>query len=138
MLTGLRGNSQTTSTTEPNRVQIFISNSGDTSVIMSIEDAKYLLEDVLSYQYTDSLLNEYKKQDTLQNDKITFQMELINNLTTNKVNSVLIINKLERVNGNNTTLIDSLNKEIKKQKRLKILGFTGSIVLPILTLLLIN
>lgn len=131
-----RGNSQDTLTTEPNRVQTYINDYGDTMVVMSYLDAKILLEDVLNYQYSDSLLLEYQKRDSLQNHKITLQWGTIKNLTTQKINLETMVEKLQTVNKNNLTIIDEQKVEIKKQKRFKFLGITGSIVLPILTLIL--
>lgn len=131
-----RGNSQNTLTIKPNRVQTYINDYGDTMVVISYLDAKTLLEDVLNYQYSDSLLLEYQKRDSLQNHKIQLKLELIKNLTTEKINLETMVGKLEKVNKNNLTIIDEQKVEIKKQKRFKFLGITGSIVLPILTLIL--
>lgn len=138
VLTVLQGNSQNTLTVKPSRVQIFVDTHGDTMVIMSHEDARILLHDLLDYQYTDSLLTEYEKRDSIQNNKIELNLRLINNLTSEKINLETIVTKLERVNGNNSVIIDDLNREIKKQKRFKFLGITGSIVLPILTYIIIK
>ena len=136
VLVVFRGNSQNTLTIKPNRVQTYINDYGDTMVVISYLDAKTLLEDVLNYQYSDSLLLEYQKRDSLQNHKIQLKLELIKNLTTEKINLETMVGELEKVNKNNLTIIDEQKVEIKKQKRFKFLGITGSIVLPILTLIL--
>lgn len=140
----LPSHSQNTLVKEPNRVTTFVNEYGDTMVSMSLSDAKILLEDVLKYEYTDSLLFQYKVKDSLQLNTIAMQKEVLVNLSKEKFN-------LEQINGNLQQVIDNKDKElglkdeiikdqkkeIRKQKSLKILGFTGSVVLPILTLILV-
>ena len=55
---GLQSNCQTTSFEE--RVKVTINQKGDTLVEMHYNDAKVLLEDVLHYEYADSLLTKFK------------------------------------------------------------------------------
>ena len=63
------------------RVRVVINQKGDTLVEMHYEDAKILLEDVLHYEYADSLLLEYKTRDSLNTEKVILQKDKIDALT---------------------------------------------------------
>lgn len=144
MLVGLRANCQTTSTGEPNRIITYISEQGDTMVSMYIEDAKILLEDVLHYEYSDSLLNVYKERDSLNTKTINLQKEVLMKMGQEKMNLEQMNINLEEMIKNKDlelTLKDDIikqqKKEIRKQKTLKIIGFAGSVILPIITVIAI-
>ncbi len=137
----LQVNSQTTSTTE-NRVKTFINQRGDTLVQMCYKDARTLLNDVLEYQYTDSLLDVYKDRDSLNTKTITLQKETIVKLSLKEANYEKIIKNLNEINKNKNDeitlqldIIKQQKKEIRKQKFYKTLSTIGSVVLPIITLL---
>jgi len=144
MLMKLQVNSQTTSTTE-NRVKTFINEKGDTLVQMCYKDARTLLNDVLEYQYTDSLLGVYKDRDSLNTKTITLQKETIVKLSLKQSNYETIVENLSNINKNKDDeinfqldIIKQQKKEIRKQKFYKILSTIGSVVLPIITLLTLN
>ena len=133
--------SQTTSTGS-NRVTTYINEVGDTMVSMHYEDARILLDDVLGCEYTDSILTVYKERDSLNTSTITLQKEVLMKMGQEKVNLETMVSKLEEVIKNKDLelgykdeTIKQQKKEIRKQKTLKILGYVGSIVLPIITLL---
>ena len=134
--------SQTTSTGQKSRVTTTVNEKGDTLVTMSYEDARVLLRDVLYYEYTDSLLTVFKQRDSLNTSVITMQKEALVILGQKKLNLEQMITNLETVIesrdieiGLKDDIIKQQNKEIRKQKILKIVGFSAAIVLPILTLL---
>lgn len=134
--------SQNTSTED--RVKLFINENGDTLVIMDYEDARVLLQDVLEYEYADSLLTVYKERDSLNTKTISLQKEILMAMGEEKMNLKTMNANLEEVIKNKDTeltlkddVIKAQKKEIRKQKFLKIVGFTGSVVLPILLLILI-
>jgi len=109
---------------------------------MNLEDAKIVLSDLLEYEIVDSLLTVYKGKDTLNTNTITLQKDVIVKLTQKSENQQSIIDNFEQILANKNTEIDIKNqvieqqkKEIRKQKALKIVGFIGSIVLPIITLI---
>tara|TARA_R110000782_G_scaffold114483_2_gene204577 strand:+ start:396 stop:734 length:339 start_codon:yes stop_codon:yes gene_type:complete len=109
---------------------------------MNLEDAKIVLSDLLEYEIVDSLLTVYKDKDTLNTNTIALQKDIIIKLTQKSLNTQNIIDNFEYILQNKdielqvkNLIIDNQKKEIKKEKRLKILGFIGSIVLPILTLI---
>lgn len=136
--------SQTTSIGQKNRVTTTIDSNGDTLVTMSYEDARILLRDVLYYEYTDSLLTEYKKRDSLNSDIITMEKSVISKLTQENINLEQIISNLEQVIINKDIeislkdeIIKKQKKEIRKQKILKVIGFSGAVILPIVTLIAI-
>jgi hypothetical protein len=138
----LQGNSQTIST--ENRVQVIVTEKGDTLVQMDYEDARILLEDVLHYEYADSLLNVYKERDSLNTKTITLQKEVLMKMGQEKQNLQQMVDNFEEIVANkdaelkiNEDIIKQQKKEIRKQKRLKILGFAGSVILPIITAILI-
>jgi len=139
----LQGNSQIT-LTEDNRVKVFVNEQGDTLVQMDYEDARILLEDVLNYEYTDSILTVYKERDSLNTQTITLQKEVLMKMGQEKQNLQQMVDNFEQIVVNkdseleiNEEIIKQQKKEIRKQKRLKILGFAGSIILPIITVILI-
>ena len=138
----LPGNSQTISTKD--RVQVFVNEQGDTLVQMNYEDARILLEDVLHYEYADSLLTVYKERDSLNTKTITLQKEVLMKMGQEKENLQQIVDNFEDIVTNkdselelNKNIIKQQKKEIRRQKTLKIIGFAGSVILPIITILLI-
>lgn len=140
-----QANSQDTLTKRTDRVFTYINEFGDTMISMSVEDAKIILEDILKYEYTDSLLQAYKEKDSLNIQKNIKQESIILKLSELTTNQKEIIKNLEEVvkNKNNENefkdnIIDQQRKEIKKEKILKKLGFTGSIILPVLVLILLS
>ena len=111
-------------------------------VSMHYEDARLLLKDVLYYEFTDSLLREYKMRDTINTGKIDLQKSLIDNLNKENLNLETMISNLEKVVANKDTalelkddIIKQQKKEIRKQKFLKIVGFVGTVVVPIIVLI---
>lgn len=132
----------TSQTISRGEVKEIINNNGDTLILMNLEDAKIVLSDLLEYEIVDSLLTVYKDKDTLNTNTIALQKDIIIKLTQKSLNTQNIIDNFEYILQNKdielqvkNLIIDNQKKEIKKEKRLKILGFIGSIVLPILTLI---
>lgn len=139
-----QGNSQNTLQKSPDRVFTYVNEFGDTMVSMSMNDAKILLEDVLHYRYTDSLLQAYKDKDSLNIESYAKQKKIIFKLSELTTNQKEIIKNLEEVVKNKDVqsklkddIIDQQDKEIKKQKILKKIGFSGSVILPVLVLILL-
>ncbi len=119
-----------------------INRRGDTLVIMHLEDARIILNDLLEYEIVDSLLTVYKEKDSLNTNTISLQKDVIFKLAEKSENQQTQINNFQTLldNKNQELLfkddtIKLQKKEIRKQKLLKILGFSGSIILPILTLI---
>lgn len=141
MLMTLSAISQTTSN---GTIDIVVNKDGDTLVIMSLSDAKLILSDLLEYEITDSLLNVYIERDSLNSEKIILKDSIIEKLNLQNKNKDEIIknlndivtNKIKEIEYKDLT-IEEQKKEIKKQKNLKKLGYVGSVVLPILTLILL-
>jgi|TARA_R110000868_G_scaffold354020_1_gene615286 hypothetical protein len=109
---------------------------------MHYNDAKVLLEDVLHYEYADSLLTKFKKRDSLNTEKITLQKTQLDNLTQQNTNLQQMLENFDSVIANNDkekelleNTIKQQKKEIRKQKFLKVVGFSAAVILPILTLL---
>ena len=142
MLMALPLNSQIT--LKKGQVKTFVSDNGDTLITMRIEDAKVILTDILNYQIADSIISEYEAKDKESLKVITLQKNAILKLSNELANDELIIAALEGVIKNKNeeiTLKDDIIKkqkrEIRKQKVLKILGFSGAIILPVVTALLL-
>lgn len=140
----LPSHSQNTLTKKPNRVNTFVNEKGDTMVTMHYEDARILLEDVLNCQYTDNLLTVYKERDSLNNEVITMQKEVLEKMTDEKMNLEQMVENLEKVVYNKDEeiklkddIIKQQKREIRKQKIQKIIGYTAAVVLPVLTLLVL-
>ena len=139
MLIALPTISQTISKGE---IKTTVNDKGDTLVIMNLEDAKFILSDLLQYEVTDSLLNIYVERDGLNVEKITLKDGIIEKLNLQNSNCKEITTNLKQIITNKDITItlkdDTIKqqkKEIKKQKFLKFLGLAGSVILPILTLL---
>ena len=119
-----------------------INSNGDTLVIMHLEDARIILNDLLEYEIADSLLTVYKEKDSLNTNTISLQKDVITKLTQKSQNQELQLENFQTLLDNSNKVIaykndtiDQQKKEIRKQKFQKILCFSGSILLPILTLL---
>jgi hypothetical protein len=125
-------------------VKTIIDDSGDTLVIMNLEDAKVILNDLLEYEIADSLLTVYKEKDTLNTKTITLQKEVIFKLMEKSDNQQTQINNFQQILDNKNAelgmkedTIKQQKKELRKQKFLKFLGFGGSVILPIIAILIL-
>jgi len=131
-------------TTLNGTIESVVNKDGDTLVIMSLSDAKLILSDLLEYEITDSLLNVYVERDSLNSEKIILKDSIIEKLELQNKNkdeiiknlNDIITNKIKEIDYKDLT-IEEQQKEINKQRNLKRLGFVGSVVLPILTLILL-
>jgi len=131
-------------TTSKGTIESVVNKDGDTLVIMSLSDAKLILSDLLEYEITDSLLNVYVERDSLNSEKIILKDSIIEKLNLQNKNkdeiiknlNDIVINKIKEIEYKDLT-IEEQQEEIKKQRNLKRLGFVGSVVLPILTLILL-
>jgi hypothetical protein len=131
-------------TLKKGQVKTFVSDNGDTLITMRIEDAKLILIDILNYQIADSIISQYEAKDKESSKVITFQKNAIDKLYNQLANDELRIAALERVIKNKDEeitfkddVIKKQKREIRKQKTLKILGFSGAIILPVVTALLL-
>ncbi len=121
-----------------------IVENGDTLVIMNLEDAKVILNDLLEYEIADSLLTVYKEKDTLNTNTIILQKEVIFKLMEKSENQQSQIDNFQQILDNKNSelgmkedTIKQQKKELRKQKFLKFLGLGGSIILPIIAILLL-
>ena len=119
-----------------------VNSNGDTLVIMHLEDARVILNDLLEYEIVDSLLTTYKEKDSLNTSKIEIQKDIIFKLVEKNDNQQTQIDNFQQILDNKNEelgfkedTIKQQKKEIRKQKLLKLAGFTSSIILPILTLI---
>ena len=131
-------------TTLNGNIESLVNDKGDTLIVMPLEEAKMLLIDLLECEVTDSLLNIYVERDSLNKEKIILKDIIIQKLKLQNQNSENIIKNLEEIVGNKDEeislkdkTIKEQKKEIKKQRNLKRLGFIGSILLPIVTLIIL-
>jgi len=125
-------------------IKAIVNPKGDTLVVMHLNDAKKILTDLLKCEVTDSLLNVYVERDSLNTEKIILKDKLIEKLNLQNENYVKIVSKLETVVKNKDEIIiykdktiKQQEKEIRKQKILKNLGFVGCVVLPVITLIIL-
>ena len=121
-----------------------IVKNGDTLVIMNLEDAKVILNDLLEYEIADSLLTVYKEKDSLNTNTITLQKEVIFKLMEKSDNQQSQIDNFQQILDNKNSelgmkedTIKQQKKELRKQKFLKFLGFGGSVILPIIAILIL-
>jgi hypothetical protein len=139
----LQAHSQTLSKTP--RVKTIVGQNGDTLIQMNIKDAKVILTTIKEKQVNDELLGVYVARDSNQTKLIMVKDSTIKTLQEVVANNAVMISDAEKINQNQKKEIGSLkstinenNKEIKKQKILKNMGFIGCIVLPFLTLLYVS
>lgn len=131
-------------TTLNGNIESLVNDKGDTLIVMPLEEAKMLLTDLLECEVTDSLLNIYVERDSLNKEKIILKDNIIEKLKLQNQNTENIIKNLEEIVGNKDEeislkdkTIKEQKKEIKKQRNLKRLGFIGSIVLPVIILIIL-
>lgn len=132
----------TSQTISKGEVREIINTRGDTLILMHLEDARMVLSDLLEYEVVDSLLTVYKEKDSLDSNILSMQKDIIVKLTQKSNNLQSIVDNFEQILSNKNTEIElkektikAQGKEIKKQKTMKIMGFIGTIVLPIITLI---
>lgn len=135
--------SQTTLTTP--RVTTVVNSKGDTLIQMNLADAKTILADVLDKKIVDSLLIGYIEKDKISAETIILQKSEIVKLQQTSVNKDVMLSNLEHIIANNAIEVKDLNdiikkqkKEIRKQKFLKIIGFTAAVALPVATIILLT
>ena len=123
-------------------VKEIINSDGDVLVVMHLEDARIILNDLLEYEIADSLLTVYKEKDSLNTNAISLQKDVIFKLVEKSENQQYQIENFKEVLDNKNEelgfkedTIKQQKKEIRKQKLIKLVGFTTSIILPILTLI---
>ena len=131
-------------TLKKGQVKTYVNNDGDTLITMRLDDAKLILTDILNYQLCDSIIKAYENKDKESSNVITLQKSAIVKLTNELSNNEDRIANLERIIKNKDEeislkddIIKKQKKEIFKQKTLKIFGFSGAIILPIVTALLL-
>lgn len=115
---------------------------GDTLIQFKLSDAKLVLIDVLEKQKLDSLVEYYQVNDSLKDITVGFQYAMIRDLQSKSDIQLKVVDNLNVVILNKDKEISLLNdtitkqkKEIRKQKALKIIGFTAAVVLPIIVLI---
>ena len=133
--------SQNISKTTP-RVQTHV-NNGDTTIEMSLADAKIILIAILEKDIADSIINNYVISDSLKSHTIELQLEEIKILQHKSANQENLADNLRLLLENKDSeikiyeeTIKRLKREVRKQKTLKIIGFVGSVVLPSIVLAL--
>jgi hypothetical protein len=133
--------SQNISKTTP-RVQTHV-NNGDTTIEMSLADAKIILIAILEKDIADSIINNYVISDSLKSHTIELQLEEIKILQHKSANQENLAENLRLLLNNKDSeiqiyeeTIKKLKREVRKQKTLKIIGFVGSVVLPSIVLAL--
>jgi len=136
-----QGHSQTISTKE-NRVKTVVINE-DTLIQFKLSDAKLILTDVLEKQKLDTIVKEFINLNIIKDSTINTQKKIILDLGKIVYNDNIIIENQNYLINNKDIEVSLLNDVIKKQKReirkqkiLKMIGFTGAIILPITVLIL--
>lgn len=132
-------------TTSIPRVQTIVNAKGDTLIQMSLADAKIILVTVFDKQIADSLINVYETRDSLSTSSIILLKSDVDKLRTKNNNlekiiindTTIIVNKDTEINLHLAT-IKQQKKEIRKQKVLKVIGWTAAVVLPITTIILMS
>lgn len=115
-----------------------IINKQDTIIQMKLSDAKIILRGVLNGEISDSLVNVLSNRDSINNNIISLQTNVIRDLISKSAYKDIEIDNLNVIiKGDNKqvdilySLIKKQQKEIKKQRILKKLALIGDVVLPI-------
>ena len=124
------------------RVQTIVNTDGDTLIQMSLCDAKTLLNDVLDKQVADSLINVYVAREKINSSTISLQKREIIDLIVKNVNlskimmddNTIIINKDKEIAKLND-VIKQQKKIIRKERFLKVIGFSAAVIVPILIII---
>lgn len=131
-------------TKEPQRVNVVIQNK-DTLIQFKLADARIILGDVLEKQRLDTLVEYLEVNDSLKDITLGNAFSVIRDLNAKDSNNIQIIDNMTVITGNKDKeialkdgIIKEQKKEIRKQKFLKIMGFTAAVVLPIATILLMS
>lgn len=137
------GNSQTTSTDERVRTR-----KETKEVVFSQKDAKIILEDLLKYEFSDSIIRQYSEINGLNLTIIKSQNDIIGKLTEKNANAETKVLNLTTMIGNKedelayiNDVVDKQEKEIKRQKRKKnfaILGGTGATIAAVVVAVLLT
>jgi hypothetical protein len=105
---------------------------------MKLSDAKIILRGVLNGEISDSLVNVLSNRDSINNNIISLQTNVIRDLISKSAYKDIEIDNLNVIiKGDNKqvdilySLIKKQQKEIKKQRILKKLALIGDVVLPI-------
>lgn len=137
------GHSQNIS--KEDRIQISINKKGDTITTMSYSDSKLLLEDLLKYKKSKEMISLYEVREITYNNIIDSQKEKLSFLTIKTDNLTTINSNLEIILTNRgreielaNKQIEELNREIRRQKTKKVIGFIGAGVIVVATLLITN
>ena len=127
--------------TKTSRVETIINEKGDTLIQMSLSDAKIILTTILEKEIADSIIKVYESINDSKDKYITLQVNYIKTLQAKSDNQELQIKHLNEILLNKEVeltlsedIIKNLKKEVRKQKILKIVGFIGSVALPIIVL----
>ena len=131
-------------TLKEGKAAAILSDTKDTLIVMHVDDAKLILTDILQCEILDTLVIYYENKDKVNTEIIQTQKEVevkLNNKIKNLESLVLnlegvVVNKDKEITIKDE-IIKIQKREIRKQKILKVAGFTGSIVLPVVTALLL-
>lgn len=127
------------------RVKPIVNTKGDTLIQLKVSDAKILLSDVLQKEVCDSTVIEYIKLDKTRLERISLLDNKILTTETKLGNTEIMLKNSETIVKNKDTEINLMKdtirkqeKEISKQKFLKIFGFSSAIIIPVLAILFIK
>jgi len=127
--------------TSTNKVTITTNDNGEVYMNFPIDQAKDMLADLLDYEIVDSLLKVHEYNDSINNNTITLLKSEIENLQllssnckAQKNNLQEIIDNLTEIDTKNALVIADQQKEIRKQKTLKIVVIVVSAVIEGLTI----
>ena len=129
---------------EKGETKTAVNAQGDTLLVMNLSDARTILADLLDKQIVDSVLTEYEKRDSVKDEIIAVYKTQVEQLQNKIKIQELQIQTLTTLNHNKNTEITMLDrtiieqkKEIKRQKRFKVVAIMTAIATPIAAAILI-
>lgn len=109
---------------------------GDTVLIFSIEQGRYLTKSNEERKYYAELVRECEQEVVVQKDIINAKGEIIHNLELQKDDLIIIVQTKEELNLLCEQENELLRKEVKKQKRQKVIAIISGSVLTLLGLII--
>jgi hypothetical protein len=114
-------------------VTSFVDTDGDTMLIMSLTNGRKLLKKFTIYDLNNQELNEFILKDSLNNIKLQIN-DLISFKKEQQYQNCLKINEnKEIIIRNREEAIETLEKEVNKQRTYKMLSLIGGGLLLVLT-----
>lgn len=142
---GFPVNSQNAVSPVKSKTTMVIDTKGDTIFQFKDTDTKIVLKEVLTKEATDTLVKAYVVKDKLQHSSVTLEFNVLNDKSGEGEHKTALSGSIDKAVEKKDGEINRLNsvvktqeKEIKKQKFLKLTAYIGGVIIPIIVKLIIK